>query len=80
MSDDRSVCCADWAAALEPGTDNEGYGALIQDAAKSPTIGYDLLPVKFCPWCGTPKPHEHCENAGKHTPNTIGSTDDEETQ
>jgi hypothetical protein len=56
-------CCEPWRKAHEWETDNEMYGRLIhcndetdgRHAAPYPTIGSDLPPVKFCPWCGSPK-------------------------
>lgn len=44
-------CCDDWLNANKSGTDNEGYEALVSGRR----IGYELPPVKFCPWCGAPK-------------------------
>lgn len=47
------VCCADFAAATQPGTDNEGYGALIWVLDGKWTMGSeDLGSIEFCPWCG----------------------------
>lgn len=56
-------CCETWAKAHEWETDNEMYGRLVhcndekegRHAAPYPTIGSDLPPVKFCPWCGQSK-------------------------
>lgn len=44
-------CCETWTMAHGSGTDNEGYEALISDGR----MGYELPPLRFCPWCGTPK-------------------------
>lgn len=49
-----SVCCAELAKAFEPGTDNEGYGALVSISIHG---GYkigcgELEDIEFCPWCG----------------------------
>jgi hypothetical protein len=51
-------CCAEFAKAREWGSDNEGYGELVEDHLPSEppglyTIGTGLRPIKFCPWCGT---------------------------
>lgn len=64
-------CCDAWAKAHQRGTDNEGYGSLIDTEhirfEEGPTletvhfrsiqIGHDcdLPEVRFCPWCGHPK-------------------------
>ena len=52
-----TFCCAAYKkAAIEFGTDNEGYGRLIRnyDSGEFPRwIGYDLPQIEFCPWCGT---------------------------
>lgn len=54
-------CCAQWAAAFEMGSDNEGYQQLIRFPwPLNPkhlqfVIGTDLSPIRFCPWCGAPK-------------------------
>ncbi len=53
MTEIRS-CCANFAHAQEDGTDNEGWGKLIDYyGANDANIGSDLPPIKFCPWCGT---------------------------
>lgn len=39
------------------GTDNEAWGRLIRrDGAEGWSIGIDLPPMKFCPWCGREVP------------------------
>lgn len=51
---DYTVCCSDFAAATERGTDNEGYGAVISPwDGDSWMIGSYLSPAVYCPWCGT---------------------------
>jgi hypothetical protein len=52
MTEVQRPCCETWAKAHESGTDNEGYGSLIAEGLR---IGYELPPVRFCPWCGSPK-------------------------
>jgi hypothetical protein len=47
----REKCCQTWTLAHGSGTDNEGHLALINENR----IGYELPPVKFCPWCAAPK-------------------------
>ena len=62
MSEHQTTCCPEWLKAQQSGTDNEGYGRLIQvypDGAAS--MGSDLPPIRFCPWCGAdkrPKPKD----------------------
>ena len=49
-------CCKDFEAALEEGTDSEGFGSEIHPAILDKTaysIGSGLKPIKFCPWCGS---------------------------
>jgi len=43
------------ATAHECGTDNEEYGALAYGIADNITIGINLPPIAFCPWCGDKK-------------------------
>lgn len=64
-------CCEDFAKALQPGTDNEGYGPLIlpqwiidmdsgvwDEFTGAVMIGnQDLAPMRFCPWCAAPVRH-----------------------
>jgi hypothetical protein len=47
-------CCAIFEHALHSGTDNEGYGALIQWVNPSGEwfTGQEVGPMLFCPWCG----------------------------
>ena len=45
-------CCYNFAAARQSGTDNEGYGRLVDDSDNSWFIGRDLPPIRHCPWCG----------------------------
>lgn len=59
-STEVEVCCRPFAAALEPGTDNECYGALICDVWLDPPqewiAGVGLPVIRFCPWCGKELP------------------------
>lgn len=51
---DFKVCCGQFAKAWESGTDNEGWGTLISAPGDGePSIGQELDPIKFCPWCGS---------------------------
>lgn len=46
-------CCQEFGKALQPCTDNEGYGRLVSwHSGQLPTMGCDLEPLRFCPWCG----------------------------
>jgi hypothetical protein len=48
----RDKCCSAFDRAQQLKTDNESCGALIyQDGGKF-MMGSNLLPLKFCPWCG----------------------------
>jgi hypothetical protein len=61
-------CCQEWAKAHEYGRDCENHSWLIayemrwpQTAADlawsgAPVIGTDLMPVRYCPWCGIVTP------------------------
>jgi hypothetical protein len=53
-------CCSAWANAQRSGTDNEGYGSLLNfySGDQDPHMGCDLPTVEFCPWCGAKKPPE----------------------
>ena len=58
-----TVCCQDFAQALESGSDNEGYGPLIQFYGDGWHMGGGPLgPFEWCPWCGTHV--SHCEVRG----------------
>lgn len=46
------TCCQQFANALEVGTDNEGYSALIRCGWDRYHIGCELDPLSYCPWCG----------------------------
>jgi len=50
------VCCQAFANAMQTGTDNEGYGALIDlvdsDAPCTWVMGVGLPQPFHCPWCG----------------------------
>jgi len=49
------VCCKNMGKAVREGTDNEGYGALIDSFSfdKGYGIGSAPLPMaNYCPWCG----------------------------
>lgn len=56
-------CCETWLKAQTDGTDNEGCYSLIHENKDATSLslwgkwqmGYNLPPVKFCPWCGTAK-------------------------
>jgi hypothetical protein len=48
-------CCESWAIAHEPGTDNEGYGALLWEIRGRIRAGMVEQEVRFCPWCGAKK-------------------------
>ncbi len=49
-------CCKDFELAQEVETDNAGFGTLLHgdpmDKTNAWFIGYELKPIKFCPWCG----------------------------
>ena len=50
-----TVCCQNFAAAMQPCTDNEGYGTLIYIVGPELqwTLGSGPLAMPFhCPWCG----------------------------
>ncbi len=51
----REPCCPAWAAALQPGSNGDGYSPLILDLDDDIDIGDRLPSVRFCPWCGVPK-------------------------
>jgi len=44
--------CPQWLKAQQPGTDSEAYGRLVTIWAGEPSIGCELEPIEFCPWCG----------------------------
>lgn len=47
--------CQAFKDAQGPCTDNEGYGRLLRrDGPDAWSIGSNLPPLKFCPWCGKP--------------------------
>lgn len=48
-------CCDAWTEAQQSGTDNEGYGRLLYETMGQWSIGSELPPIRFCPWCGVPK-------------------------
>lgn len=66
------ACCQWWARALEPGTDAERYGPLIEwaDAETAAAhkryggshyavgwiVSAELGNVRYCPWCGKRAP------------------------
>lgn len=54
---EADVCCPDFIAAVQDGTDNEGYGPLLafmleDDPLSGWCCGTRLPRVRFCPWCG----------------------------
>ena len=54
--DVKEECCEFWDKAHRKQTDNECYGSLVSYDEKSASyIGDSLPPVKFCPWCASPK-------------------------
>ena len=48
------ACCDDFAEAFQSGTDNEGYGSLMDGYDGIITAGSIERRIKFCPWCGRP--------------------------
>ena len=44
----KDFCCLPFEDAHQSGTDNEGFGPLL----RIDTIGCELPPIKYCPWCG----------------------------
>jgi hypothetical protein len=46
-------CCNFMRHAQQSGTDNEGYGALVNYFGGSYSIG-SFTSFEFCPWCGKP--------------------------
>jgi hypothetical protein len=44
--------CDEFKKAQQSCTDNECYGKLIVERDGQWTMGCDLEPIKFCPWCG----------------------------
>lgn len=54
-----STCCDEYAKACESGSDNEAWGRLVLNYGGKETIGSDLAPIKFCPWCAAPKNKEN---------------------
>lgn len=61
------LCCSWMAKAQERGTDNEGYGPLVEwddDTIEGEGdlpgfhTGCELPRIAFCPWCGTPVRHQ----------------------
>lgn len=48
-------CCHSWSIAHTMGTDSEEYGSLIGPDSGA-TYAYGMSdPIRFCPWCGSPK-------------------------
>lgn len=45
-------CCDDFELARQSGTDNEGYGELVEIQDGQWIIGTGLIPIVHCPWCG----------------------------
>jgi hypothetical protein len=46
-------CCTDFKNAQRSGTDNEGYGRLLDDYNGEWRMGSGLSNISYCPWCGT---------------------------
>jgi hypothetical protein len=47
-------CCETFEAATKDGTDAEGWGQLFElDDEGNFVVSLNLLPIAFCPWCGT---------------------------
>jgi hypothetical protein len=55
MINQKLTCCDSMKLAQEPGTDNEGWMALVNGSIDGLEFytGLDFPPIKFCPWCGT---------------------------
>ena len=56
----RAACCGDMLAAMQHGTDNEGWGALVGWSPNNAVrgkweMGDNLRPFVLCPWCGSRK-------------------------
>lgn len=52
---EQQDCCESWTVAQQPGTDNEGYGALVGYLFGRWIMGSVPESPRFCPWCGAPK-------------------------
>jgi len=66
------VCCEEFASAVQCGTDNEEYDALIRTRNNGRTwyMGSGPNLISYCPFCGikistTPKHCGHCYGTGK---------------
>jgi hypothetical protein len=46
-------CCTAFKAAVESGTDSEGFGSLFWWNAKW-VVGSGMPQPRYCPWCGQP--------------------------
>jgi hypothetical protein len=44
--------CRNWLRAQQSGTDNEAYGRLLGHFGDDWSMGSDLDPIDYCPWCG----------------------------
>ncbi len=51
-----SCGCEEFQNANQSGTDNEAWGRLIRKDDRGWTIGCDLHPIIYCPWCGKKLP------------------------
>ena len=47
-----AFCCDELERATERGTCNEAYDCAVYGAPGKWTIGCNLEPIRFCPWCG----------------------------
>ena len=47
-----SLCCNPFWQAMQTGTDNESYGALVAYWDGEFHIGCNLPAITACPWCG----------------------------
>ena len=67
------ICCDSFADAMQAGTDNEGYGALLRPDGDRFSVGSsELQHIRFCPWCGANKRVEHpLVAAAKHVTMTY---------
>ena len=45
-------CCPPMITAQKSGTDNEGWGPLIERFGGAWDIGCGLPDLQYCPWCG----------------------------
>jgi len=53
MDTKNEICnCEEFRHAQQSTTNNEGYGRLVNFFRNKWEVGYGLLPISYCPWCG----------------------------